>query len=143
MRTCQQCGLSIGDTALFCPVCSALVASEGPAPTAEPQPSPPGACALCHSPGPLTDVESFRLCKHCRSDLELLVDHEPPADVTIHVLTAGGDVRRSLASTDRLDASEVGTFLEYAVKRILPATAQAVARFHEESRAQGESSRRA
>ena len=99
MRACQQCGLSIGDTATFCPVCGAL-ADPGDAP---PPPQPPSArpvsCALCGHPGPLVDVESFRLCGRCQGQLELLVDREPRSGATIRVLTTEEDARRSVART--------------------------------------------
>lgn len=101
MRACQQCGLSIGDRATFCPVCGTLVGSAGAPSTAEPRPAQPVFCALCGHPGPLVDAESFRLCLRCHGEVELLVDREPRAGLSISRITTEEDARRSAAQTVR------------------------------------------
>ncbi len=41
MRACRQCGLSIGDTATFCPVCGTLADPEEAPPAVADEPIPP------------------------------------------------------------------------------------------------------
>jgi hypothetical protein len=127
MQTCRQCGLSIGDRAAFCPVCGTLVDSERASFAIEPAPAQIELCALCHYPGHLIDVESFRLCERCRDDLEVLVDRKPHAAVSI----AG--VADKMTS---LQTSDLRAFLAYALEHILPISAQTAQGFHEEVRRQ-------
>ena len=50
MRSCRQCGLSIGDTSAFCPVCGALAdPADAPAP-APPEPEPGASAAPAMAP---------------------------------------------------------------------------------------------
>jgi hypothetical protein len=156
MRDCQQCGTTIGEPATFCPVCgtaSSLAAAPGAPRRLRPARSVP--CALCGLPGPLVEVESFRLCERCQCDLEVLADSESGAGVTDPPQTSGGATRHSAAQAVdavtpnpncavpggchggslfeevSLDAGEVRAFLECAVEHILPLTAQSVAEFRE------------
>lgn len=99
MRVCTHCGLSIGDTAAFCTVCGTRAGTEGPTTTPKPLSGPPVACALCGHPGPLGEVESFRLCGRCRDELELLIDRDSRAGVSITRLETDEDVQRSAART--------------------------------------------
>ncbi len=50
MRTCKQCGLSIGDTATFCPVCGALADPDPVRPEAVLQPVAPRPAAPMPEP---------------------------------------------------------------------------------------------
>jgi zinc-ribbon domain len=62
MRRCQNCGLSIGDTATFCATCGE------PVPVA-------ASCRLCHGASP--DLAPDDLCETCRERIALLVAETP------------------------------------------------------------------
>ena len=46
MRVCTHCGLSIGDTAAFCPVCCTPAGADGASPPAKPLPARPASGSL-------------------------------------------------------------------------------------------------
>jgi hypothetical protein len=54
MRACKQCGLSIGDTAAFCPVCGALADPEDVSPVARAEQAPSAGSEETPSPGAAT-----------------------------------------------------------------------------------------
>jgi hypothetical protein len=105
MRDCQQCGTTIGETATFCPVCGAATSSEAaPCAPRRLRPARSVPCALCGLPGPLVEVESFRLCERCQCDLEVLVARESGAGVTDPPQTSEGATRHSAA--EAVDAAD-------------------------------------
>ena len=75
MRRCENCGLSIGDTATFCATCGA--------------PAPPAAsCTLCGAAAP--DAGPGGLCDACRARLELLVAPAPDERPAVSPARAAG-----------------------------------------------------
>jgi hypothetical protein len=99
MRMCQQCGLSIGDTAAFCPICDASAPPQSASLAAEPVPAQTTSCALCGHPGPLVHVETFLLCGACRGTLDLLTDRDVPSGISITAIDTEDEVWRSKART--------------------------------------------
>jgi len=93
MRICDQCGLSMGDSATFCPVCGAR--PDAPSPPAS------AACAICGHPGPLVDVDGTPLCAACRGELELLVDRDGHAEVSATAPGSNGQAEMARARTIR------------------------------------------
>lgn len=57
MRSCQQCGLSIGDTATFCPVCGTVAEPRETSPTITP---PPGSVVRDQAVEALEEARSPR-----------------------------------------------------------------------------------
>jgi len=99
MRTCGNCGLSIGDSATFCSVCGAHADATVPTAAPSPSPAPTALCAVCGHSAPLSSVGAFRLCVSCHDTLELLTDRETGSGVTVTRITTEAERRRSDAQT--------------------------------------------
>jgi hypothetical protein len=60
MRLCTQCGLSIGETSTFCPVCGAIADPVEAAPATTPTPAPVTPSATTPTPAPAPAAEAPR-----------------------------------------------------------------------------------
>ena len=99
MRACHGCGLSIGDTAAFCPVCGAPSLPGTTGPNSNPGTSQYVPCAICGHEGPYADVESCKLCQRCKSALDLLVDRQPHSGIAVGIGRTEEEAQRARAQT--------------------------------------------
>jgi len=112
MRVCTHCGLSIGDTAAFCPVCCTPVGSNGASPPAKPLPAQPAFRSLCGQD---------ELSRHLYDAAEQMhkANHCEKTDLTSAAALYRDAIVRFLDSTeDPLDREEVRRDLLFIFDRL-------------------------